>query len=127
MEHMAHTEIQGQEAFCSICPDPAEVTGVLQALGFRLTFQMPAVIPAPYAQIAPLPAQFHYQDSWGTEVIYLHGRDTNPDGVPLPEHASRFWAYPGSDMGAFRRATHTLATHWMFRWQHALQAGRNAA
>ena len=45
----------------------------------------------------------------------------------LPDHASRFWAYPGSDAGAYLRAASLLAARWRFRWQRIVQAGQDVA
>ena len=43
MNQMKNIVIEGQEAFCATCPAPEEVTHVLEALAFRLTFHMPAL------------------------------------------------------------------------------------
>lgn len=104
------------EAFCATCPPPDEVTNLLQRLDFRLTFQMDAVAARCYGQIPALPAQYHYSDQYGTEVIYLAGSDADTDGRQLPTHASRFWLFPGSDPDAYQHTGSQLALRWRFRW-----------
>ncbi len=106
------------EAFCSTCPAPEDVMQVLHALGLELTFQMNAVTYPAYSQTPPLAAQFHFRDRHGNELIYLAGHDVDTDGVRLPPHASRYWAYPGADAGVYRWITHAMATRWAFIWQH---------
>ncbi len=105
------------EAFCATCPAPEEVTTLLAKLGFHLEFQMDEQCDHPY-ELPPLPAQYHYKDASGTEVIYLAGRDfpMNEDGDTLPPHASRFWLYAGADVQAFQLAASTLALHWRLAW-----------
>ena len=127
MARTIHIPTEGQEAFCQTCPSPEEVAGFLQVQGLRLTFSMPAVSPRTCEQVTPLPAQFHYQDRQGTEVIYLCGLDADPDGAPLPDHASRFWAYPGSDTAAYRRITSVLTTRWCLRWRRVVPIGEDVA
>ena len=95
---------------------------VLQALGFELTFQMDAVTYPAYSQTPPLPAQFHFRDRHGNEVLYLAGHDADTDGRRLPPHASRFWAYPGADGSVYRWITHAIATRWAFTWQRPRSA-----
>src|SRR6266516_1021298 len=85
---MAQTKAHDLEAFCATCPTVQEVTIVLQALGLELTFHMDAVISPEYAQLPPLPAQYHYRDRHGSEVVFLAGHDADLDGVRLPAHAS---------------------------------------
>src|SRR5258708_16415020 len=64
-------------AFCATCPDPAEVSHLLQGLGFHLVFFMPADTSGEYmADLPPLPAQYHYEDAVGTRIEYLAGADT---------------------------------------------------
>ena len=102
-------------AFCMALPAAAEVTGALAPLGFALTFQMKADTDQAYLHLAPLPAQYHYRDSHGTEVIYLAGVD-HEDEHPAPPHASRFWLYAGADAGAHARAAQVLTTAWALPW-----------
>ena len=104
-------------AFCALCPAQEEVTRTLQGCGFCLTFQMDAVISPAYTQLPALPAQYHYRDPYGTEIIYLAGRDTPLDGERFPAHASRFWLYPGADQGAYQRVASALAVRWGFFWR----------
>src|SRR5438876_11148261 len=128
---MAHLQARMQaydlEAFCAICPTPQEVTSVLQAIGFTLTFHMDAV-PSACEGVPTLPAQYHYCDQLhGSEVIFLAGCDADLDGVQLPEHASRFWLYPGADAGAARWVAHVLAAKWSFAWRSESQARQRVA
>ena|SRR5713226_7865579 len=107
-------------AFCTTCPPVERVTNALTSLDFHLTFEMAPQVRRPYLNIPPLPAQYHYQDLHGTEVIFLAGMDTDLDGQRLPPHACRFFAYPGADLAAFRRVTRTLAVLLAFSWQDSL-------
>jgi hypothetical protein len=103
------------EAFCSICPSAEEVSALLATLGFTLSFQMQeqdALVHLP-----TLPAQYHYKDTCGTEVIYLAGRDTPLEGEVFPFHASRFWLSTGADAQAFQRAKSTLVLRYQFTWR----------
>jgi len=106
------------QAFCSTCPSPADVTALLETLGFRLVFQMAAHHEREYLHIPALPAQFHYRYTHGAEVVYLAGNDTlmNEGGYSLPPHASRFWLYPGADVQTSQHMATTLALRWGFRW-----------
>jgi hypothetical protein len=124
---MAHTKVYALEAFCATCPTVQEVTSMLQALGFALTFHMDVDTSPEYEQVPPLPAQFHFQDKHGNEVIFLAGRDADLDGVGLPEHFSRFWLYAGADAAAYRRVAHVLAVKWSLSWQPAMQARQDVA
>jgi hypothetical protein len=99
---MAHTKVHDLEAFCATCPSAQEVTSLLQMLGFELSFYMDIDVSPEYEQVPSLPAQFHFLDEHGTEAIFLAGPDADLDGVRLPEHASRFWLYPGADAAAYR-------------------------
>lgn len=124
---MAHTKASGLEAFCGTCPSAQEVINLLQMLGFELTFYMDIDASPKYEQVPPLPAQFHFQDKHGTEAIFLAGRDANLDGIQLPEHASRFWLYPGSDEAAFWWIAHVLAVKWSLAWRAESQARQYVA
>jgi hypothetical protein len=104
-------------AFCTTCPAPEEVTTFLQRLRLHLDFQLGAVHYAAYQQLPDLPAQYHYRSPGGDEVLYLAGQDSPLDGERLPRHASRFWAYPGSDAQAFRRLISALSARWLLTWQ----------
>lgn len=106
------------EAFSPLCPLPEDVTSTLQALGFTLDFQMDATrFPKRGDASTPaLPAQYHYSDRYGTEVIYLAGRDSNTDGIRLPEHASRFWVFPGGNIEAYRQIVSDLVVRWRLAW-----------
>ncbi len=104
------------EAFCYTRPDVETVTTFLKARGFSLVYQMKAY-PSPYHTIPALPAQYHYQDSCGTEVLYLAGRDFfNEDGVKLPPHCSRWWLYPGRDPEEAASVTQALTAQWFMMW-----------
>jgi hypothetical protein len=124
---MAHTQAHDLEAFCATCPSAEEVTELLQGVGFALDFSMDAVSSA-CAGVLPLPAQYHYRDRNGSsEVIFLAGRDADLDGVELPEHASRFWLYAGTDAGAAPWVAHVLAVKWSLPWRRLSQACQDVA
>ena len=118
---MAQTKTHDLEAFCATCPTVQEVTTVLQELELELTFHMDAVISPEYAQLPPLPAQYHYRDRHGSEVVFLAGHDADIDDVRLPAHASRFWIYPGANVGAVWWIAHTLDMKSSLAWQYASQ------
>jgi hypothetical protein len=59
------------EAFCTTCPLAEEVSSLLSTLGFTLSFQMQEQVALVHLPV--LPAQYHYKDAYGTEVIYLAG------------------------------------------------------
>jgi hypothetical protein len=120
------TSIHELEAFCPGCPEPSEVTAFLDTLGFTLGFTMGAV-PAHDSNVAPLPAQFHFERDDGLCIIYLAGRDTPMGGEHFPAHQSRFWASAGAESAAFDRITRALAVKWGFIWQRALQDGGRPA
>jgi hypothetical protein len=112
-----HRAISGLDAFCQTCPPPQDVTTLLEGLGFHLSFQMDAICYPAYTLMPDLPAQYHFRDEHGTEVIYLAGRDAPLDGERFPRHASRFRVYPGADAGACQRIVAVLATRWLLTWQ----------
>jgi hypothetical protein len=112
---MPHTH--ALTAFCSICPNPEEVTTILSGLGFRLIFQMDAILYPASSEAPDLPAQYHFADQHGTEVIYLAGTDAAMDGESFPKHQSRWWLYPGADAGASRQIISMLTTRWLLTWQ----------
>ena len=120
------TAIHTLEAFCPSCPEPGEVTAFLDTLGFTLGFTMGAV-PAHDRNVAPLPAQFHFERDDGLCIVYLAGRDTPMSGEHFPAHQSRFWAYAGAESAAFDRITRALAVKWGFTWQRAAQDGGRPA
>ena len=104
-------------AFCATCPPAENVTELLARLGFRLAFQMGAQDDLKAGIHLPaLPAQYHYKDACGTEVIYLAGRDTALEGEVLPLHASRFWLYPGANAQGFQLARSMLALSFQLSW-----------
>ncbi len=109
-------EVPGREAFCSICPPVQEVTTKLQALGFHLTFSMKPTIYPPSSATPRLPAQYHYADEHGTEIIFLAGRDYDLDGRRLPPHASHWWIYPGANGVAYQHVVQALAATWPLTW-----------
>lgn len=125
-------------AFCAGCPDPQEVTRLLQGLGFHLVFSMPAEPTAAYVTgLPPLPAQYHYEDSIGTRVEYLAGVDTpcladeEDDGTLyapyfFPPHLSRFWLTQGGQEFATIRARGALADAFGLRWLDRLPAPASA-
>ena len=107
------------EAFCTTCPPVEEVSALLANLGFTLSFQMQEQDDLhTLVHLPALPAQYHYKDAHGTEVIYLAGRDTPlEDGEVFPFHASRFWLYTGADAQAFQLTMSTLALRYQFTWR----------
>lgn len=106
------------EAFCQTCPPVEDVSTLLTTLGFHLAFEMEARDDLRrLVHLPALPAQYHYKDACGTEVIYLAGHDTPLEGEVFPFHASRFWLYPGADMQAFQLAMSTLALSYQFTWR----------
>jgi hypothetical protein len=123
---MARPQARDLQAFCATCPSAEEVTSALQAAGFALIFQMNTVVSS-CAEVPPLPAQYHYRDQRGSEVIFLAGRDTDPDGARLPEHAARFWIHPGADAGATRWVAHVLIVKWSLTWQAVSPARHDVA
>src|SRR5215472_5549644 len=104
-------------AFCATCPAPEAVAAFLQGMGLCLDFQLGAVHYAAYQQLPDLPAQYHYRSPQGDEVLYLAGQDSPLDGERFPRHASRFWAYPGSDAQAYMRLISALSVRWLLTWQ----------
>ena len=122
-----HRATSGLDAFCQTCPAPEAVTTLLEGLGLFLSFQMDAIRYPAYTRLPDLPAQYHYTDEHGTQVIYLYGRDTDPDGLRLPVHASRFWIYPGRNERAYRHIAQALATRWAFTWHRLSQASQEVA
>lgn len=109
-----HRKVMPFEAFCSTCPTVQEVTRFLRPMGFSLVFHMDAV-PAQLGAM-PLPAQYHYEDSYGTQVLYLAGRDYAGDHSGLPRHHSRWWVYPGSNHEKYNTVIHALALRWFIIW-----------
>jgi len=106
------------EAFCATCPPAEQVSALLSTLGFTLSFQMQEQDDLnTQVHLPALPAQYHYKDACGTEVIYLAGRDTPLEGEVFPFHASRFWLYAGADALAFQLAMSTLALSYQFTWR----------
>src|SRR6266852_6345047 len=106
------------EAFCPTCPPVEEVSALLAKLGFHLAFQMEARDDLKtLVHLPALPAQYHYKDAHGTEVIHLAGCDTDLEGEVFPFHASRFWLYPGANVQAFQLALSTLALSYQFTWR----------
>jgi hypothetical protein len=122
-----HTQQSATElhAFCATCPSPQEVSALLAKLGFHLAFQMEEQRDHSY-ELPPLPAQFHFKDACGTELLYLAGRDTSLDGEVYPRHASRFWLYAGADPQAFQRARSILVLVFQFIWRDPPQGNAPA-
>jgi hypothetical protein len=104
-------------AFCSTCPPAEDVTALLAKLGFRLVFQMDAQNDLKSVVYLPaLPAQYHYRDAYGTEVLFLAGRDTALEGEAFPLHASRFWLYTGAHVQAHQLTLSTLTLTYLLAW-----------
>lgn len=122
-------------AFCATCPAPEAVTGLLAQFGLTLTYTHPPEIAQEYLHLPPLPAQYHFEDDWGTQVQFLAGPDTSlladdeddEDKLPAgrasyPHHASRFWLIPGANELVARRVQEALAAQLMFRWDEPEKA-----
>jgi hypothetical protein len=108
------------EAFCQVCPEPQEVTVFMHSLGFRLVFQLGAYQPSATSEVAPLPAQFHYERPDGMSVIYLAGPDRAEDERKrFPLHVSRWWVYAGSDPSALGQIAHSLTLKWSCAWRRS--------
>lgn len=104
------------EALCQSCPSEQTVREVLSSLGFSLVFQMP-VQTFPSLDVPALPAQYHYHDQYGTEVIFLAGQDTNlEEDYPLLPHRSRWWVYTGAHPGVAQAVMACLSAHWFLAW-----------
>jgi hypothetical protein len=104
------------EAFCFALPDVKDVTAFLCPMGFSLVYQMKA-FPAPFHGVPALPAQYHYQDHNGTQVIYLAGKDFfSEDGLKLPPHLSRWWMYPGQSHEEAVKVVQVLTARWLMAW-----------
>ena len=108
-------------AFCVACPPPQEVIAALAEIQFQLTFTMEEQRSPASLKTPPVPAQYHFRDARGTEVIYLAGEDMGEVGECLPAHASRFWLYPGADAAAAHLAARLCATKWPLTWRRAHQ------
>ena len=116
------------EAFCPSCPEPEEVSTFLKQLGLRLDFQMKAFEPPVYSELSELPAQFHFADDSGMNLIYLAGEDNIMEvGERLPAHKSRFWAYGGVDAQRFEKIIQLVALRWSFTWNYPAHAEQDVA
>jgi hypothetical protein len=104
-------------AFCAACPPPREVLAALAEIHFKLAFTMEEQRFSASLKTPPVPAQYHFRDAHGTEVIYLAGEDVGEEGESLPSHASRFWLYPGTDAAAAHLAAQFCATKWPLTWR----------
>ncbi|WP_112431907.1 hypothetical protein [Thermogemmatispora tikiterensis] len=84
------TEV-GWTAFVQTRLVRTHVNALLERQGFRLAFHLPAC----RRRHSWLPAQYHYTDAAGTEVIWLSGQDpeAREQDPTAPEHRSRFWVY----------------------------------
>lgn len=108
--------VRDLEAFCERCPAASDVAETLQTLGFRLTYQMSAVVSPESSNIPALPPQYHYTDDYGTEVAYLAGFDTPMEGEWYPPHKSRFWLWPGANAQAYTQTAFLLVSKYHLRW-----------
>lgn len=114
-------------AFCATCPPPPEVVEALAGLGFTLTFSMEGQHSPAYSRTPPIPAQFHFRDEHGTEVIYLAGKDAGEGRARLPSHASRFWLYPGASVPATQLVSQFCATRWRLVWEESNRGQKREA
>ena len=70
------------------------------------------------SKLATLPAQYHYRDAHGTELIFLAGQDYAEDDEPrLPAHASRWWIYPGTYQYSYNLIAQILSTKFGLDWK----------
>jgi hypothetical protein len=116
---MLHTSstLYPLQAFCQSCPSLESVKAVLAPLGFSLTLSMKAYAAFPTHSVPALPAQYHFEDNKGTEVLYLAGKDySSEEGKQLPAHQSRLWMYPGHDPAHSVQAVATLSKQWLMAW-----------
>lgn len=116
-------------AFCTTCPSPEDVTHLLARFGLHLTYSRPAETMQLYRDMPPLPAQYHFEDDWGTQVLFLAGPDTpsladdeDEEGVcsayrSYPLHASRFWLIAGANRLRTYRLQDVLSARWALRWR----------
>ena len=112
-----YTTLRPLQAFCQSCPSVENVKAVLAPLGFSLSFHLRSYPARPNWTIAALPEQYHYQDRYGTEVVFLAGKDYFPEeGKQLPAHQSRLWVYPGHDPACSVQAVATLSKQWLMAW-----------
>lgn len=104
------------EAFGLICPAPTQVSKHLANLGLTLSWSMPETYyPKAGGDSRPIiqPAHYHYKDRQGMEVIYLAGQDHAEEGEPgLPQHACRWWIYPGASIEAHNRIKQALSVRY---------------
>jgi hypothetical protein len=116
---MLHTSITPRplQAFCQSCPSVENVKAVLAPLGFSQTLSMKAYAAFPDRSVPALPAQYHFDDGKGTEVLYLAGKDHSPEeGKQFPAHQSRLWVYPGHDPARSVQAIALLSRQWLMAW-----------
>lgn len=114
---MAHPQDHVCSALCQTRPPVQEVSSTLEKLAFLLDFHMPRQEFPASTRTPAVPAQYHYKEKGGTEVIYLEGRDSGEDGERLPDHASRFWIYPGSSPETVNTVKWVLASQWQLIWE----------
>ncbi|GCE04234.1 hypothetical protein [Dictyobacter aurantiacus] len=107
------TQTRPCEGFCQTCPDPQEVAYILEPRGFSLHFQLNSQHSY---NLPDLPAQYHYRDAQGTEVIFLAGKDHPEPGTRFPAHQSRWWVFCGSSHFTFNLVAQELASHWGIAW-----------
>jgi hypothetical protein len=111
------TQLVPLEAFCQHLPVVEQVTALLQELGFSLVFHLGSSPARPNWTIAALPSQYHYQDRYGTEVVFLAGKDTaGEEGVRYPPHQSHWWVYPGANPSVYQQVIAVLTAHWFMMW-----------
>jgi hypothetical protein len=110
-------QLANLEAFCLVCPSVSEVTAILEEIGFHLAFDMRPMTFSKQSKLATLPAQYHYRDAHGTELIFLAGQDyAEEDEARLPSHASRWWIYPGTSQYSYNLVMQTLRAKFLLNW-----------
>jgi hypothetical protein len=114
---MLAIQLANLEAFCQDCPAISDVHSVLEELGFRLVFEMHASTFSKNSQLPTLPAQYHYRDTDGTELIFLAGKDHPEQDMPrFPLHSSHWWLYAGSSQYAYNLVAQVLSTKFGLDW-----------
>lgn len=122
------SQAEEHSAFCRTCPLSDDVTTLLARFGLKLIYSRPVEKRQQYRGLPPLPAQFHYEDDWGTQVLFLAGPDnpcladdddeeeTSPLSRSYPPHASRFWIIVGAHPLRACRIQEELATRFGLHW-----------
>lgn len=127
-------------AFCSTCPSLEAVTHLFAHFGLELTYSRPAEMVQEYLHLPLLPVQYHYEDDWGTQVLFLAGsnhpnlasdddREESAGSKSYSPYASRFWLIAGAQASVTRRVQEALTKEWRLCWHdpQMTNAEKNAA